>query len=334
MTLVEHIQELRRRLTISLLAIGVGAVIGFIWYQHSLFGIVPLGELLRGPYCELDPSYRADFSNDGSCRLLATSPFEMFNLRLKVGALAGLILSSPIWLTQIWGFVTPGLMKQEKRWTFIFVSIAFFLFNFGAVLAYLIMNYGLEFLLGIGSETQITALSGERYYSFFLSLLLVFGVSFEVPLLIAMLNIVGILEYESIKDKRRVFTLLLFIFAAFMTPGGDPMSMTALGCCLVLLVELAIQFCRYNDKRRGRQRPDWLDQDDDNASKLDLTPGGVDGPSAVTASSSISGSGDVGASGDVAASGPIQPTPGTYIRGNQNLGDLSDRPTTAFDDVL
>ncbi|MEJ5927287.1 twin-arginine translocase subunit TatC [Corynebacterium sp. H128] len=334
MTLAEHIRELRRRLLIALFAFAITTVLGFIWYQHSFLSVPSLGEILRGPYCKLDPSLRADFTSDGSCRLLATAPFEMFMLRLKVGALAGIVLASPIWLTELWGFITPGLMKNERRWTFTFVSIAVLLFVAGACLAYFVMAYGLEMLLQIGDETQITALSGERYYGFFLALLVVFGVSFEVPLIIAMLNIAGVLAYEDIKDKRRMIVLSLFIFAAFMTPGQDPVSMVALACALTLLVELALQFCRYNDKRRGRQRPDWLDQDDDNASKLDLTPGGVDGPSAVTASSSISGSGDVGASGDVAASGPIQPTPGTYIRGNQNLGDLSDRPTTAFDDVL
>ncbi|MEJ5996712.1 twin-arginine translocase subunit TatC [Corynebacterium sp. H130] len=316
MSLVEHIQELRRRILISIAALAVGTVVGFIWYQHSFFGIISLGEILRGPYCKLDPTIRADFTADGTCRLLATAPFEMFMLRLKVGALAGSVLASPVWLAQIWGFVTPGLMKNERKWTFTFVSIAVLLFVAGAGLAYFVMAYGLEVLLQIGDNTQITALSGERYYSFFLALLLVFGVSFEVPLLIIMLNIIGLLEYETLKDKRRLIILALFIFAAFMTPGQDPMSMLALSIALCILVEFALQFCRLNDKRRDRARPDWLDGDDDSASSLDLTPGGVDGPS------------------PVAPASPVQATPQSMIRSNEQLGDLSQRPGSAFDDVL
>lgn len=316
MSLVEHIQELRRRLLISIAALAVGTVLGFIWYQHSFFGVMSLGEILRGPYCELDPSLRADFTRDGECRLLATAPFEMFMLRLKVGALAGVVLASPVWLAQIWGFVTPGLMKNERRWTFTFVSIAVLLFVAGAGLAYFVMAYGLEMLLQIGDETQITALSGERYYSFFLALLLVFGVSFEVPLIIIMLNIVGVVEYEAIKDKRRIIIMSLFIFAAFMTPGQDPMSMLALAIALVVLVEIAMQFAKFNDKRRNRKRPDWLNEDDESASKLDLGPGGVDGPAPVEPAA------------------PVQASPRTMLQGNEELGDLSQRPRSAFDDVL
>lgn len=281
MTLVAHLQELRRRVVISLLALLVGTIIGFIWYQNAPFGMMPLGEILRGPYCELPPENRADFTNDGECRLLATSPFEMFMLRLKVGALAGLVLASPVWLYQIWAFITPGLHRTERRWTFTFVFFAVTLFVAGAVLAYFIVSHGLGFLLTIGDETQVAALTGERYYNFVLALLLIFGVSFEVPLIIIMLNIVGVLEYEAIKDKRRMIILGLFIFAAFMTPGQDPFSMVVLAISLTLLVEIALQFCRWNDRRRNRRRPEWMDLDDEQASPLSTGPGGVDAPQPV-----------------------------------------------------
>ncbi|WP_156232681.1 twin-arginine translocase subunit TatC [Corynebacterium occultum] len=276
MSLVDHLRELRRRLIYAVIALVIGSIIGFIWYQLRIttpwFSISSLGDILRGPYCSLPEESRADFSFDGECRLLATSPFEMFLLRMKVGALAGIVLSSPVWLYQIWAFITPGLHKTERRSTFTFVSLAVLLFVSGAVMAYFVVDYGLAFLMGIGDEFQTAALTGEKYFNFVLALLLIFGVSFEVPLIIGMLNVVGILTYESIKDKRRVIVIALFVFAALMTPGQDPFSMLILAFALNVLVELSLQFCRWNDKRRNRQRPDWLDQDDDSASALDYRP--------------------------------------------------------------
>lgn len=269
MSLVEHIQELRRRLSIALVAFIIGTIAGYIWYNLHIFGWPSLGDILREPYCQLPPEARLQVTADGECKLLATSPFEMFMLRLKVGALAGAVLSSPVWLGQIWGFITPGLHRKERRYTFIFVSIAVLLFVLGAVLAYFIVDYGLEFLLSIGSETQVAALNGERYYSFLLKLLMIFGISFEVPLAVVMLNLAGVLEYAAIKGRRGMIWLLLFIFAAVATPGQDPLSMTVLGIALCLMIELAFQFCRIHDRRKAKARPDWLDLADDQASSFD-----------------------------------------------------------------
>ncbi len=296
--MVEHIQEFRRRLMISLAGILLGTIVAFIWYQTSVWNLPSLGEILRDPYCSLPPEARASFSADDECRLLATGPFDPFMLRLKVSGLVGLVIASPVWLAQIWGFITPGLMKNERRWTFVFVSIAVLLFVAGAVLAYFVVAFGLDFLLTIGDEASMAALTGERYFNFLMSLLLIFGVSFEVPLIIVMLNIVGILQYETIKDKRRMIIMLLFLFAAFMTPGQDPFSMLVLAISLTLLVEFAIQFCRINDKRKDRKRPDWLDADDLSASQLDLSAGGTGVPQPVEAPAPVDGHtlGDKGAS--------------------------------------
>lgn len=283
MSIVEHIKEFRRRLLISLAGVLVGTIIAFIWYDMSV-GVIPsLGNILRDPYCSLPAEARYAFSDSDECRLLATGPFDPFMLRLKVSALVGVVFSSPIWLGQLWGFITPGLLKNERRYTAIFVSIAVLLFVGGAVLAYFVIAYGLEFLLTIGGDTQAAALTGERYFDFLLALLAIFGVSFEVPLVIGMLNVVGILTYEVIKDKRRMIIMILFVFAAFMTPGQDPFTMLVLALSLTVLVELAIQFCRINDKRRNKKRPEWLDSDDLSASPLDTSAGGEDAPTPVTA---------------------------------------------------
>lgn len=311
MTLVEHLQELRQRVIVSLLALAVGTILGFIWYQSSPFGLPPLGEILRGPYCSLPAEQRAAFTPDGECRLLATQPFEMFILRLKVGALAGVVLSSPVWLYQIWGFITPGLHKNEKRGTITFVSLAVLLFVAGAVLAYYIVAFGLEFLINMGDEFQITALTGNEYYNFLLALLTIFGVSFEVPLILVMLNLVGVLQYQHVADKRRIIIVGIMVFAAFMTPGGDPISMMILAAAITLLVELAFQFCRINDKRRGEQRPEWLDLDDEQSS----------GP--IAASGPIGAEGGISPVQPIAPASPIQNVPQQHFQ--QSFSDINSQ---------
>lgn len=282
MTLVEHLQELRRRLFFAVLFIGIGTIVGFYWYAQAPFGWPSLGDFLRGPYCDLPANLRASFTNDNECRLLATKPFEMFMLRLKVGALAGLVISSPFWLYQVWAFVVPGLHKNERRWTYIFVFFAVLLFLAGAFLSYFVMSQGLEFLLSVGEEFQTTALSGGDYYNYFLAMLVIFGISFEVPLVIVMLNILGILEYTAIQGKRRLIIVIVMIFAAVLTPGGEPIAMVTMGSAVCLLVEIAFQFCRINDKRRNRERPEWMDLDDEQASGP-IGSAGLEAPAPVTA---------------------------------------------------
>ena len=252
MTLVEHLYELRRRLGLALLAAMVGAVAGFLWWQYRIGPVPSLGNMIIEPYCALPPGDRISFAGR-SCALLQTHPFEGFTIRLKVGIAAGAVLSSPAWLYQLWAFVTPGLYRKERRSAQTFVTCASVLFAGGAVLAYLVVPEALTVLTNVGGGQFVTALAGDDYVSFMLALLVIFGLSFEFPLLVVTLNRVGVVTYQKLRTWRRGIVFALFVFAAIVTPGQDPLSMCALAGALTVLFELSVQLCRVHDRRKQAQ---------------------------------------------------------------------------------
>ncbi|TWS24736.1 twin-arginine translocase subunit TatC [Tsukamurella sputi] len=315
MSIVEHLYELRTRLLWSLAAIALTSIIGFWWYSHGPFGLPSTGHLLTGPYCDLPATSRAEITRDGECRLLATGVFDQFNLRLKVAVATGVLLACPVWLYQIWAFIVPALRRQEKRYTAIFVTLGGALFVSGAVLGYFMITSAFSFFLTVGNETQVTALQGPEYFSFVLTVMAIFGVSFELPLFIVALNLVGVLPYTKLVKWRRGMLLSMFIFSAVITPSGDPFTMLALGAALAVLLELSIQFARFHDRMKNKRGTGdaWEGELDDE-----------------TASPAPSAPAPIGASAGPSGSALAAPQP----VGQAEKVTRTSIPRSGFDDVL
>ena len=280
MTLVAHLTELRNRIAKALLALLVATAVAFWWYEHGL------GDFIRAPYCDLPADLRYGGSAGGGCGLLITDVFGGVFIRLKVSLLAGAVLSAPVWLYQLWAFITPGLKRNEKRYGFGFVAVSTALFALGAVLAYISLSAGLRLLLGLAGDGTVIALTAPDYIGFVLSLLVAFGVSFELPLVAVALNLVGVLSYEVLRGARRWIFFLTIVFAAFITPTQDPFTMLLMAGPMIALFEMAIQVARFVDRRRARRDAvqHFHDLSDDEASPLDAQPSALDAtPSALDA---------------------------------------------------
>ena len=273
MTLVAHLTELRNRLLKALLALLVATAVSFWWYERGL------GEFIRAPYCNLPADLRYGDSDSG-CGLLILDVFGGVFIRLKVAFLAGSVLAAPFWLYQLWAFITPGLKRNEKRYGIAFVTVSTLLFAGGAVLAYISLSAGLELLLSLAGDGVVIALTAPDYIGFVLSLLVAFGVSFELPLIAIALNLVGVLSHEMLAKSRRWIFFLTVVFAAFITPTQDPFTMLLMAGPMILLFELAIQVARIVDKRRARRdaAEHFHELSDDEASPLDAAPSPLDEP--------------------------------------------------------
>nr|WP_246231912.1 twin-arginine translocase subunit TatC [Nakamurella aerolata] len=259
MSLMEHLRELRRRLFFAVLGLLAGTILGFIWWSVAIppLGLPSLGDLLKAPYCSVTQDVRVDFALSGAsgeqCRLLATTPFSPLQIRLKAALLAGALISSPVWLLQLWGFVTPALYAKEKRYARSFVGAAFVLLMAGAVLAYIVIQHGLAILLGFGGDVTVSALTPDSYFGFLIGVMLIFGVSFLVPLLLVMLNFIGVLSGRRLAKSRRYSMFALVVFAGLTVPGNDPITMLVLAVALCVLYEMAVQVSLLHDRRKAKR---------------------------------------------------------------------------------
>jgi sec-independent protein translocase protein TatC len=266
MSVMDHLRELRRRIIWILLIVAFGAIFGWIFYSHIL-------DFLRHPYCEVPAKYR--FTQNGQCVLVYHGVLDGFTTRLKVSAIAGAVLTAPLWLYQIWAFVTPGLRKNERKYTIIFVIVSTVLFVAGMSLAYLVLAKGLKIVIeqgGYGTAAQLTV---SDYISFVTLMLVIFGAAFEVPLLVVMANMAGALSARVLKKSQRIAIFLIFLFAAVATPSTDPFTMCAMAVPMVLLFEGAVLFAVLHDRRKARRREEERaveHLDDETPSSIDAVP--------------------------------------------------------------
>ncbi|HEX5540996.1 MAG TPA: twin-arginine translocase subunit TatC [Micromonospora sp.] len=272
MTLIEHLRELRSRLFKASLAVLVGLIVGFLLADYAF-------ELLKQPYCRLPGA-----TVDGECqKFLMLAPADSFILKLKLALWIGLIVAGPVWLYQLWAFIAPGLHRHERKWAYIFVALAAPLFAAGAVLAYFVVDKGLGFLLEAGVTGVSTQLEVTRYISFVTSMIMLFGVGFEFPLLLLMLNFTGVISARRLLSWWRIVVFICFAFAAIATPDPGPFGMTLLATCLSLLYFIAVGIAFLNDRRKGRGKEIYADVDDDEVSELDLRREAVEAPESVPA---------------------------------------------------
>jgi len=278
MPLREHLIELRGRLIKALLFIALGAIVGFIFYPQIL-------DVLKHPYCDLPAKYRFQSANSTECQLLFTGPLDGFILRLKVGGIVGVVLAAPFWLYQLWAFITPGLHRNERRWSMAFVGASTALFAAGAALSYLTIEKALNLLVSVAGPGTIAAITVDRYIGFVTAMLLVFGVSFELPLLVIMLNLVGVLPARLLLRWQRVSIFLIFVFAAVATPSQDPLSMCMLAIPMAMLFEGAVLAAWLHDRRKARREAaePFANLPDDVASPLDERPTRIEDPGDVDA---------------------------------------------------
>jgi sec-independent protein translocase protein TatC len=252
MALVDHLRELRARILRSVLVLLVALIVAFFFYNQLL-------DLVLRPYNDAADALGGDVRTKAYVKG-AGGPLL---LNLKLCGLAAVVVSSPYWLYQIWAFVVPGLHAHEKRWTKIFVAVAGPLFVGGVAVGYYVLPKGLEVLIGFTPSKLENLVEFGEYFSFFTRMLLIFGISFEIPLFVVLLNLAGVLPSRILKEYRPWIVVGVFVFAAVATPSTDPFSMLMLAIPMTILFLISEMIARFTDrKRRQRAEGDTLGDDE------------------------------------------------------------------------
>jgi sec-independent protein translocase protein TatC len=224
MTLVEHLTELRRRVLICAAAFLILGTVCFIIYPTIL-------SFLQHPYCQISPRH---------CNFYITAPLAGLTLRVQIAAYGGIFFSLPILLWELWRFITPGLKKNEKKYAVPFVGVSLFLFALGALVAYITFPHALRWLGSIGGPSLIEILDPSKYIGLILLLMLVFGLTFEFPVLLVALELSGVVTPKQLSSWRRWAIVLIVVVAGVITPSSDPFSMMALAIPLYIFYEISI----------------------------------------------------------------------------------------------
>ncbi|MFC7402337.1 twin-arginine translocase subunit TatC [Citricoccus sp. GCM10030269] len=239
MSLKDHLKELRNRLIIAGIGLVLGAIVGFIVYEPFFSALV-------------DPIHR--LSDNGRIVTVSFSTVgQPFDIMLQVALFVGVVISSPIWLYQLWAFVVPGLKKNEKRYAMGFIGAAVPLFILGVALGWLVLPQATEFFVGLSPDITANVISADIYITFVLRLFLAFGAALVLPVILVGLNMIGVLPGRQILKHWRITVFVVALIAALAAPGSDAMTMFYLALPLVLLFGVAILICLLNDRRRAKR---------------------------------------------------------------------------------
>ncbi|MFG2956969.1 twin-arginine translocase subunit TatC [Streptomyces sp. NPDC048291] len=284
MPLADHLRELRNRLAKAMLAIIVITVVAAFFYNNIIDFLTK--PILESVGCAHTFSEMNKTTGDEQCaQITINGLLAPFTLALQVSLMAGVVFASPVWLYQLWAFVAPGLHRHEKKYAYAFVCTGVPLFFAGAFFAYRVLPTTAKVLIGFTPHGVSNLLPLDDLLQLVTRMVIVFGLSFELPLLLVMLNLTGIITGKRMLGWWRAMILGITIFAAVATPSTDPLSMLALAGPIWVLYFGAVAFSLLNDRRRRRRDDDGLD--DDEASDLDLTPEDVGEIETVSASRAL-----------------------------------------------
>jgi sec-independent protein translocase protein TatC len=243
MAISDHFREFRARL----LKITLIWLVGF---ALSLYFHDRLMSLVFGPYLEAQRALPA-----GTTEPVIQGAAQPLMVYLSLSALATTVLSSPLWLYQLWAFVVPGLHRHEKKWTAIFVTVAGPLFLVGVAIGYVTLPKGLEVLIGFTPDNFTNLVDFNHYLTFFSRTLLVFGIAFEIPVFVVLLNLAGVVKGRALAEYRHWIIIGVFVFAAVATPSTDPFTMTAMAIPMVVLFLISEVIARVHDRRKAQRDP-------------------------------------------------------------------------------
>jgi len=232
MTVVEHLEELRRRLLIAFIAVGLGSIVGWIIYPYFM-------DFIRQPFCDYVGAH-PEVRPPAGCDLVITGLIDPFIVKMKIVVYLGLAVALPVVLWQVWAFVNPGLTEGERKYAIPFVASATLLFFLGAAFAYWTLPKALNFLLGFAGAGIAPILTADRYVSFIVLVTLAFGLSFLFPVLLVFLELVGVLSSRRLRSWRRYAILFIAVFSAIITPSSDPYTMLAMMIPMYVFYEAAI----------------------------------------------------------------------------------------------